>query len=148
MLSRTEAGVKKKKPDVAVERFTAAFERLKANQPLLLPKGTPVSQNNVAREAGVDPSALRVRRYPELIQEIKAYVRARDAEAAKDTERRTKIRENRKSLQQEVAALTLERDNAQSQLVSAHAIILRLLQEQLQLQASLDELRPPPTRLQ
>ena len=39
-------------------QFYEAFIRLKNNKPNILPKGTKVSQNNVAKEAGVDPSAL------------------------------------------------------------------------------------------
>ena len=46
--------------------FSAAFERLKYGNTLILPPGSPVSQNNVAREAGRDPSALRKSRYPRL----------------------------------------------------------------------------------
>jgi len=36
-----------------------ALERLKKNRPQTLRKGSTVSQNNVAKEAGCDPSALR-----------------------------------------------------------------------------------------
>ena len=43
----------------AADQYRDAFERLKLNRPQLLPKGTPVTQNNVAKEAGSDPSALR-----------------------------------------------------------------------------------------
>lgn len=39
--------------------FRAAFLRLKLGKPQVMPKGTPVTQNNVAREAGRDPSALK-----------------------------------------------------------------------------------------
>lgn len=56
--------------------FREAFERLKANNPIHLKKGSLVSQNNVAKEAGRDPSGLRGERYPELIQEIQGYVQA------------------------------------------------------------------------
>lgn len=58
----------------AEERFREAFERLKAGEPKVLPFGTCVSQNNVAREAGCDQSALRKSRFPALIAEIQRYV--------------------------------------------------------------------------
>jgi hypothetical protein len=58
----------------AEERFRQAFERLKLNSPNVLAPGTAVSQNNVAREAGCDPSAMRKTRFPALIRDIKAYV--------------------------------------------------------------------------
>jgi hypothetical protein len=53
--------------------FREAFERLKTNQPTVLAKGAFVSQNNVAREAGRDPSALKKDRYPLLVSEIQAF---------------------------------------------------------------------------
>ena len=58
----------------AVEQYNAAFERLKHNRPERLPKGALVSQNNVAKEAGSDPSALKKSRFPLLIAEIQKYV--------------------------------------------------------------------------
>lgn len=54
--------------------FSAACERLKSGNTLILPPGSPVSQNNVAKEAGRDPSALRKSRYPKLIADIQAWV--------------------------------------------------------------------------
>jgi hypothetical protein len=40
--------------------FRQSFERLKTDEPIRLPKGTPVSQNNVAKEADVDPRAYSI----------------------------------------------------------------------------------------
>lgn len=60
----------------AERRFREAMDRLKAGRPQLLPKGTKVSQNNVAREAGVDPSALRRSRFPTLVADIQEWVEA------------------------------------------------------------------------
>lgn len=54
--------------------FSAAFERLKSGNALILPPGSSVSQNNVAKEAGKDPSALRKSRYPKLIADIQAWI--------------------------------------------------------------------------
>ena len=62
----------------AEQRFRQAFERLKANKPKVLEVGTPVSQNNVAKEAGCDPSALRKSRFPALVREIQAYLELTD----------------------------------------------------------------------
>lgn len=59
----------------AEDNFRAAFERLKINEPRLLPKGTPVSQNNVAKEAGRDRTALKKLRFPELVAEIHQYLK-------------------------------------------------------------------------
>lgn len=54
--------------------FSQAFERLKSGAPVNVPEGTPVSQNNVAREAGRDPSALKKSRHPQLIQDIQNFL--------------------------------------------------------------------------
>ncbi|MEJ6818050.1 hypothetical protein PseuLF5_13695 [Pseudomonas sp. LF-5] len=54
--------------------FRQAFERLKSDSPQILNKGSSVSQNNIAREAGCDPSALRKQRYPALIAEIQVWI--------------------------------------------------------------------------
>lgn len=55
-------------------QFQKAFERLQAGDTCVLPAGSLVTQNNVAREAGRDPSALRKSRYPNLIREIQDWV--------------------------------------------------------------------------
>lgn len=54
----------------AEAEFKEAFERLKAGSSRVLPQGSPVTQNNIAKEAGRDPSALKKSRYPLLINEI------------------------------------------------------------------------------
>src|SRR5690554_2541860 len=62
-------------------KFREAFERLKAGKPDILPKGTPLSQNNVAKEAGVDPSALRRARFPELVADIQSWIETHKGES-------------------------------------------------------------------
>jgi len=135
------------KPESAEQRFRAAFERLKANQPQVLQRGTPVSQNNVAKEAGTDPTALRKQRYPALILEIQAYVEIADRERTIQKERRSRQRQRREDLQATVRRLQDQRDHAQSQLSSAHRAVLELLQENAILKARIEALLPPPTPL-
>lgn len=133
--------------ETAEERFRAAFERLKVNAPIRVDKDTPVSQNNVAKEAGTDPTALRKKRYPGLVKDIKDWVDARDAvQVALHKEKRVRDQQ-RLDNEDLVARLTAERDWAQSQLVGAHRQILELLEQTMQLQGRLDELLPPPVRL-
>lgn len=48
----------KNEKNAAIE-FKNAFNRLKNNNTRILPAGTKVTQNNVSREAGYDPSALK-----------------------------------------------------------------------------------------
>jgi len=131
----------------AEQRFKAAFIRLKENKPLVLPKGSSVSQNNVAKEAGADPSALRKSRYPALIREIQAYLELMGAQQAKAKQRRERQQEKRETLKEQVNTLIKQRDQAQSELVSAHRTILNLLQTNAVLQTTIEELRPPATSL-
>lgn len=131
--------------DSAEQRFRASFERLRAGRPERLPKGTLVSQNNVAKEAGADPSALRKSRYPELIREIQAFVEIANQQETIDRHRREKRRRRSESLQEKVKVLRAQRDQAQSQLSSAHRQILELLRENKVLEARLAALNPPPT---
>lgn len=131
----------------AEQRFRQAFERLKENRPKILPRDTPVSQNNVAKEAGCDSTALRKSRFPTLVREIQAYVEIhKDARPSK--RQKTLIaRENRRLLKDELSVLARERDIAQSQLLSAQKTILELTHERALLQQELDKFRPPVKRL-
>jgi len=112
-----------------------------------LAAGTPVSQNNVAKEAGTDPTALKKARYPALIREIKAYVEIAGHERAKQQETLARRRRRREDLKARVETLQAQRDHAQGQLVSAQRLILELLHENATVRARLDDLLPAPTPL-
>lgn len=111
------------------EIYRDAFNRLREGNPRVLGRGAAASQNNVAREAGKDPSAFKKSRYPELIREIQAWNlnHQRSASPAsiakKDKERRN--RTNREAL----LVIKKERDLALSMLVEADTVILQLRQE-------------------
>jgi hypothetical protein len=134
-------------PETAEQRFRAAFDRLKDDKPQILPRGTPVSQNNVAKEAGTDPTALRKKRFPALIREIQAWVELHSQQQTLQRVRRERKRRNREDLSEQNTRLTKKRDDAQSQLASAHRLVLELLQKNAHLQARVDELSPPPSPL-
>lgn len=113
-----------------------AFTRLKARNPQRLPRTTLVSQNNVAREAGLDPSALKKKRFPELVAEIQHWlIENPDAPAPSSREtllaRRTKARD----LRTQIKDLTEQRDKVSAQLVDADARILELTIENARLSA-------------
>ena len=131
----------------AEQRYRAAFLRLKEGTPTVLPRGTPVSQNNVAKEAGTDPSALKLARYPELIADIQAWVEIQDANKAAEREKRAAKRRDREDVNAKLERMTKERDCAQSELVSAHHIILELLQDKAQLEVRIAELSPATSKL-
>jgi hypothetical protein len=133
--------------ETAESKFRASFERLKEGRPQILAVGTAVSQNNVAKEAGADPSALRKSRYPALIREIQAWVELAEADAEHAKERRTKQLHAKESTNDRILRLTQQRDIAQSELVSIQNRILDVLTENAMLKTVIAELRPPPTKL-
>jgi len=122
----------------AEKAFREAFERLKRNKPERLPMGTFVSQNNVAKEAGRDPSALKKDRYPSLISEIQHWIK-QHAQEAPPSPRQTVLatRKRNRSLKEKIQALKAQRDHAISLLVEADAKILDLTMENARLQALL-----------
>lgn len=133
--------------ETAEERFRAAFERLKIGKPIVLAKGVPVSQNNVAKEAGTDPSALRKARYPALIREIQTWVETAALEQTKSNQRQARRNRNKESLTETVETLRRERDLAQSEALSLQRLVLELTVANAKLQGRLDELLPPLTPL-
>ncbi len=129
------------KAPTAEDRFRQAFERLKADEPKLLKPGTPVTQNNVAREAGCDPSALKKARFPVLIGEIQAYIELHQDDHH-STEKKSKKRAANRTMQKRLEDAVRQRDQAQSILVSANTRIIELSEEVQSLQQQLDEIRP------
>lgn len=111
----------------ANEQYRAAFERLKNNKPERLPKGSPVSQNNVAKEAGCDPSALKKKRFPLLIAEIQKYVELQTEERPSSMHQvRLLARKKNRELRERLEEIEQQRDHRASLLVEADATILEL----------------------
>lgn len=109
--------------------FRDAFERLKRGKLTRLPPGTPVSQNNVAKEAGRDPSALRKSRYPRLIREIQKWIEDNGSAPRKRHSSTSLIkgaREANRELKAQIGRLTQQRDRAMARLVIAEESILDL----------------------
>lgn len=130
----------------AEQRFRDAFERLKLSIPNILPKGTPVSQNNVAKEAGCDTSALRKARFPLLIMEIQDWVakhKGEQAESAqqKQLKQRRKNRDNREM----IADLKRQRDVTAGLLADANLRIVELTNELDLAQAKIRQLQQSAT---
>lgn len=125
----------------AEQRFRQAFERLKADKPNVVSAGTQVSQNNVAKEAGCDPSALRKTRFPSLVREIQAYVEINEQERPSKRKEKIKRREARLELVDRLKQVSAQRDFAQSQLVSAQRKIVELRSELRVARAQLDSVR-------
>lgn len=136
-----------KQPDqapTAEQRFRDAFERLKLGVPQLLPKGTSVSQNNVAKEAGCDPSALRKSRFPLLVIEIQEWLEAHKSEQPpSERQRLLKQRRKNRDTRETIADLKKQRDTTAGLLADADRKIMELSEKVADLQAKLDELQPP-----
>lgn len=131
----------------AEKAFREAFDRLKHSKPDRLPKGTLVSQNNVAKEAGCDSSALRKSRYPSLIAEIQRWIEDHIPDAP-TSPRQTLLaqRARNRSLREKLDALKVQRDHAYSLLVEADARILDLTVENARLHALLPATNVTPMR--
>ena len=114
----------------AEQQFREAFDRLKRGKPKVLSKGTAVTQNNVAREAGRDPSALKKSRYPVLIGDIQHWT-AEFAKAAPPSPRQAALKARKRGvdLKARNAQIAEQRDLALSRLVEADNKILHLTLE-------------------
>lgn len=130
-------------PKSAEANFRAAFERLKTGMPKVLPSGTLVSQNNVAKEAGCDPSALRKARFPGLVEDIQAYLATTEQERpSSERQRLLKARQVSRSKTETIAGLKTQRDDATSRLVEADELIGTLTRRVRELEARLEDLQP------
>lgn len=127
----------------AEQRFRDAFDRLKLGVPQVLPKGTSVSQNNVAKEAGCDPSALRKTRFPLLVLEIQEWVESHKSEQA-SSERKRLVKQRRKNrdARETIADLKKQRDMAVGLLADADLRIVELTEKLEDVQRRLDQLQP------
>ncbi len=128
----------------AETEFREAFERLKSGTPIILDAGSVVSQNNVAREAGRDPSALRKSRYPELIRDIQHWVKPVDTQESKSdvaNDQSPKKKALGADVMLQLSELRRERDSLASQLIEADTRILELMEELRELRK--DALEPP-----
>lgn len=112
----------------AEKRFKEAFDRLKANKPKVLKVGTPVTQNNVAREAGVDPSALKKSRHPSLVLEIQDYIA--NLEIDLDTEDKKKKVRTKRPIKDRLKDCQKQRDKLAS-ICEAQANLIEQLREEL-----------------
>lgn len=140
MPSSIEASNSKK---TAEQRFRDAFERLKLGKPDELPKGTPVSQNNVAKEACCDPSALRKSRFPSLVSEIQHWLATHEEERqTSDRQKILKQRKRNRDARETNADLKCQRDATAGLLADAILRIVELTEELADAKAQRKEICP------
>ena len=58
----------------AIDEYYAALERLKANKPIILPKGSAINNDTVAMEAGRKRGSIKKSRHAALIEAIELAV--------------------------------------------------------------------------
>ena len=125
--------------------FRKAFDRLKIGKPDLLIKGSKVTQNNVAKEAGRDPSALKKSRFPGLVSDIQRWIEAHAGEALKSPRQMMLTQRSRNQiLKARIVELEVQRDRNASLLLEADMKILDLTVENARLNALLPESNVTP----
>lgn len=116
--------------------YRQAFERLKRGQPERLPEGTRVSQNNVAKEAGCDPSALKKSRFPTLVADIQHYLVTHADDRPPSPRQTLQAQRNlNRNLRDRIEDLTKQRDVGTCLLNEANAKILELTDRVAELEA-------------
>jgi len=96
----------------AEEMFREAFNRLKIGTLINTPKGTKISQNNVAKEAGKHPTALKKDRFPLLVLEIQDYLKQQEIDS--DTLKKKKQLRKQRTLEQRLSDCKKQRDKLAS----------------------------------
>lgn len=121
----------------AEAKFREAFERLKTGRTELVPAGTRMSQNAVAREVGVIPSALRPSRFPDLCREIAEWIDEHKGDPVQKSGRQKNLAERnaKRAVREQLEAMKAQRDLALSKLLSAEVHILELTMEVRRLRA-------------
>jgi hypothetical protein len=139
IILHTLSSERSKRPSAEV-RFRAAFERLKVNSPERLLWGTPVSQNNVAKEAGCDPSALKKSRFPTLVAEIQHWVESHQEDRQPSARKQLQKKQMRnRSARETVADFRRQRDAVVGLLADANLRIVELTEELASAKAELEE---------
>lgn len=131
----------------AESKFRAALARIVDGRTLNVEGGAQITQNNVAREAGVDPSALRASRYPALVREIQDLAgNAKAAVGRKEHQPNCSRIEGRRSEKQRYQDMKRQRDHAAALLVSADSEVLRLMLRLRDLERHIEETSPGVVR--
>lgn len=137
------------RPKTAEANFREAFERLKIGASKVLPAGAQVSQNNVAKEAGRDSTALRKSRFPSLVADIQNYVAVHGGDHP-ESERQKLLKHRRRSrtARETIADLKKQRDSVAGLLVEANAQIAILTRRLIYAEARINDIQPKAGTIQ
>tara|TARA_B100001063_G_scaffold242462_1_gene271150 strand:+ start:612 stop:1001 length:390 start_codon:yes stop_codon:yes gene_type:complete len=108
--------------------FREAFIRLKIGKPVNIPVGSKVSQNNIAKEAGKHPTALKKDRFPLLVLEIQDYLKTQELEV-ESIENKKALRKKRDT-ETRLADCKKQRDKLIS-ICEAQANLIKQLRDEL-----------------
>lgn len=114
----------------AEHEFRSAFKRIIEGKTIRIPKGSPPTLANIAREAGRDPSALKKSRYPTFIAEVEEYNNAPSVTVNKTdrslTAQLAAARAENRSLREECSNLCQERDAAQTKILNLQQALVAM----------------------
>lgn len=127
----------RKVKETAESSYRNAFDRLKSGDTLVLPRGAPVSQNNVAKEAGSDPSALRKSRFPTLVAQIQNYISENQPVTSNKSQKALAHRKRNRNIQERLEDALRERDQLSTMLNLANTKILELNERLTELEAKI-----------
>jgi len=114
----------------AEDEYRNAFKRIVDGKTIRIPKGSPPTLANIAREAGRDPSALKKSRYPIFITEVEEYNSASsltmDQAERSLTAQLAAARAENKSLREKCSNLCKERDAAQTKILNLQQALVAM----------------------
>jgi len=144
-----EEGVTPSSKVSAESKFRAALARIIDGSALNVERNARITQNNVAREAGVDPSALRASRYPALVMEIRDLADIARADVGRMGHKPHRPgSEERRNEKQRYQDMKRQRDHAAALLASADSEVLRLMLRVRDLERHIEETSPGVVRPQ
>lgn len=82
----------------ALNEYYAALERLKANKPIILPKGSAINNDTVAMEAGRKRGSIKKSRHAALIEAIEQAAQAVGQNVLSPTQRVEKAKSKTKAV--------------------------------------------------
>ena len=120
--------------------FREAFERLKANAPINVSQKTKISQNNVAKDSGKHPTALKKERYPSLVLEIQDHLKQQGIDS--DIIEKKKLLRKQRTLKERLDDSKNQRDKLSS-ICEAQAQMIEDLHDELnRIKSGLCEILP------
>lgn len=101
--------------------YYAALERLKANKPIVLPKGSAINNDTVAMEAGRKRGSIKKSRHAALIEAIERAAQTAGQNALSPTQQVEKVKSKTKAVKTDFEQL---RDDYEKLLEKCNSLLL------------------------